>query len=464
MIKKITLVLCALVALLIFGVVMLCLWLNQQAPKEIEAAKQRLHEMGAPMTLEEALLLAVPDEKNAAPLYLELVDFSEKTSAVAEADDLLEQQVFGEYYDKDWEYILRFELRDEEWGVLEEAVEMLEQVGYFERIEAITVCSYFRPDWDFEQGPAMLIPEITPAREAGRWCLARAFLRMRANQPVAALADLKGAYVLSDQMAQGQTLINALISCAIRLMANKSLETMSREGYDLSMLDSSVWDFSMMSHWLPALDLERLGMGRVVFETLLYGSDEERMTLLQGESRAMHTIGTLGLIRWFFEYDYATYLNLMADVRGQVGFSPAELKAADAELQEQMLEAKRNYRILTCILMPTTYHVQMRMTQCEARDRLAQTGLALSAYHAEHNSYPHSLSDLVPSYLSELQLDPFSEAPLVYQWLEGGYQLYSVGVNGLDEGGVERVDADIDEGDLIWTGAGSVLKRIDLLQ
>jgi len=208
MVKKAALYLFFLVVAFVLCAVVVCLWLNSQAPKEIEAAQQRLREMGAPMTLEEALLPAVPDEQNAASLYLELVDFLEDTPAVDAADELVEQQIFGDHYDKDWEHILHMELSDEEWLTLEVAVEMLEDADYYERIEAITACSYFRPEWDFEQGPAMLIPEITPAREAARWCLARAFLRMRANQPGLALADLKEAYVLSDQMAQGQTLIN----------------------------------------------------------------------------------------------------------------------------------------------------------------------------------------------------------------------------------------------------------------
>ncbi len=65
--------------------------------------------------------------------------------------------------------------------------------------------------------------------------------------------------------------------------------------------------------------------------------------------------------------------------------------------------------------------------------------LALSAYKHQHGAYPETLSALVPEYLSAIPIDPFSDEPLCYRLDErDGYVLYSVGENGIDDGGVCR--------------------------
>ncbi len=61
--------------------------------------------------------------------------------------------------------------------------------------------------------------------------------------------------------------------------------------------------------------------------------------------------------------------------------------------------------------------------------------LALSGYHGEHHAYPADLADLTPKYLLEIPKDPFGEGDFRYKPENGGYVLYSVGQNGVDEGG-----------------------------
>ncbi|HVC99242.1 MAG TPA: hypothetical protein VND64_36595 [Pirellulales bacterium] len=61
--------------------------------------------------------------------------------------------------------------------------------------------------------------------------------------------------------------------------------------------------------------------------------------------------------------------------------------------------------------------------------------LALAQYIADHGGPPKDLADLVPRYLPEVPEDPFSGRPLVYRTEPTGYVLYSVGQNGLDDGG-----------------------------
>lgn len=70
--------------------------------------------------------------------------------------------------------------------------------------------------------------------------------------------------------------------------------------------------------------------------------------------------------------------------------------------------------------------------------RLLATELALHIYRAERGEWPASLDALVPDYLPEVPLDPFSDAPLIYRLAEdqSEYLLYSINVNRVDDGGV----------------------------
>ena len=97
----------------------------------------------------------------------------------------------------------------------------------------------------------------------------------------------------------------------------------------------------------------------------------------------------------------------------------------------------------------------------KAERRLLITALAIRAYEDERGKLPYDLGQLVPQFLQQVPLDPFDRDPmdreqgaLRYQLTDQGYQLYSVGQNGIDEGGqTPLVDAndfeDHDTGDLI---------------
>lgn len=62
--------------------------------------------------------------------------------------------------------------------------------------------------------------------------------------------------------------------------------------------------------------------------------------------------------------------------------------------------------------------------------------LALRASRLDHGAYPGDLGDLVPDYLSAVPKDPFAEdAPLRYRIGGDRYILYSIGPDGVDDGG-----------------------------
>jgi len=63
----------------------------------------------------------------------------------------------------------------------------------------------------------------------------------------------------------------------------------------------------------------------------------------------------------------------------------------------------------------------------DASRRLVLADLAVRLYRFEHGEAPAGLSDLVPSILKSVPIDPYSGKPLIYRRLDKTEQLYSVG-------------------------------------
>lgn len=83
-----------------------------------------------------------------------------------------------------------------------------------------------------------------------------------------------------------------------------------------------------------------------------------------------------------------------------------------------------------------------RDAENDTQNDLLMVTLALHAYKLDHGRYPASLSLLAPAYLSQIPADPFAQSgPLRYRTTPGGYVLYSVGPDGVDDGGKPIVDA-----------------------
>jgi hypothetical protein len=78
---------------------------------------------------------------------------------------------------------------------------------------------------------------------------------------------------------------------------------------------------------------------------------------------------------------------------------------------------------------------EMRHKRLVAHVRLLAAELAVRAYRSAQGRAPTSLEQLVPKYLQHVPLDPFSGKPMVYRPQDTNWRLYSIGEDGVDDGG-----------------------------
>ena len=78
---------------------------------------------------------------------------------------------------------------------------------------------------------------------------------------------------------------------------------------------------------------------------------------------------------------------------------------------------------------------------------LLTVAFALRAYYLDHGAYPATLAALAPGYLTRVPGDPFAKSgALVYKPTGSSYLLYSIGPDGVDNGGTACTGGYLDAG------------------
>lgn len=151
---------------------------------------------------------------------------------------------------------------------------------------------------------------------------------------------------------------------------------------------------------------------------------------------------------WYDRAAAALHLSDRAACEKEFGQIEAELKAwkKDAESPAEVIKALRGEKnpdevskelgvVLIDFFMRDIRRMKRVADQTEQGQRNLCLAFALTAFHNDHGRYPDQLDPLAPNYIQEVPKDLFSGKGLIYHPSENGYLLYSVGVNGLDDGG-----------------------------
>jgi len=145
-----------------------------------------------------------------------------------------------------------------------------------------------------------------------------------------------------------------------------------------------------------------------------------------------------------------TKINAELDSSGSGG---AELGSVIFDLlllQHRSLAERVGKSIISSLSMPVLTKIYEIDGHATMQFELTMLGFALAEYRAEHGSYPARLADLVPKYVPKVPLDLFNDEELHYQPKDDGYALWSVGLNGIDDGGKNEEDFRESESSESW--------------
>jgi hypothetical protein len=311
-----------------------------------------------------------------------------------------------------------------------------------------------------------LLPTVQRCREAAAALAARAMLRVQEGKFGDAWQDLLACHRLGRLIARGGTVIEALVGLAIDTIAGRAdLAYLERADLTAAQALDRMKDLRGLPPMPPLADKIDL-CERFLFldsaELVRRGGVDALDAFARGsvpEGPDADAEKKLTGMDWVpvLRNGNAWFDRLAAAMRLQDRTErDKELDRIDRDLQALKPATSRPWIVsyillgkdpadkkagkivedaLIALLMPAVRKVQNAHDRDEQAQRNLQVAFALAAYHADHGTYPMKLGDLAPQYLTAVPDDLFAGGPLVYHPWVKGYTLYSVGVNGQDDGG-----------------------------
>jgi hypothetical protein len=138
--------------------------------------------------------------------------------------------------------------------------------------------------------------------------------------------------------------------------------------------------------------------------------------------------------------DHSVLLSLLTRRTEAAGRPCHEQVAADRAFDVETKELPTNPRLARKLLgQVRRAGTVFRCKHAHVRSLVA--AIAAERYRRAHGTWPKTLDDLSPAFLAAVPPDPFDGAPLRYKRLADGIVVYSVGPDGIDNGGtLDRED------------------------
>jgi hypothetical protein len=124
------------------------------------------------------------------------------------------------------------------------------------------------------------------------------------------------------------------------------------------------------------------------------------------------------------------------------------------------------HEFFSAVMIPSVLGLVERMAFAQTAVDTAQVACALERCRLAEGHFPNSLESLRPKFIDKLPQDVVNGQPLKYRLIgiggQGGYLLYSVGMNETDDGGEPGAnqkggESPISEGDWVWRGGPDAL-------
>ncbi|MCE5217454.1 hypothetical protein LLH03_10570, partial [bacterium] len=322
-----------------------------------------------------------------------------------------------------------------------------------------------RFDLKWSDGFAMMMPHLAKMRAICRFCVdATAVAVVEGNSELAG-RRLKAAVAMACHATQEPSLISQLVAYAITNMAERTAEFALSKGSlseaDARAILAKITDLKLSNGMIRALQTER-AMVLDIYD--MARRDPASASALIGSSEGAEKITEW--MWWLYVKGFPSLIN--ADELAYLEFTDWSVRAAAlpwaecrSEYQKMEEWTKEHFAraLIARSVGPATYRVAQRRFETEVLLNLISGSLGLALYKQKTGQFPESL-DALARINWPVPQDPFTDGPMKYTLQGDRYLLYSVGKDGVDDGGkpVWRMashppgppPADQDLGDMPW--------------
>ena len=277
-------------------------------------------------------------------------------------------------------------------------------------------------------GGNTLLPHLNPLRDSSRLLAFDAVMRARKGDMPEAIDDLNALFRLCHSLDNEPFLI-----CQFERM---NIETLIVTSLGHVLNSAQLTDAQLVQLSQAFRDVARsTGMDRAMAADLCVGIDTFQS--VEKTRGSEYAVAYLFKFSGLYNRDYDLFLRTMSENLELTSTPfPAKLDAATA-IDRRVSQATSNrVYILSHGLLPAAASVSVKECAVIARLNLIQTVLAIERFRlANQNRLPEKLSELAPSFLPSVPMDPFDGKSLRYKKLPKGYMVYSVGEDRKDDGG-----------------------------
>ena len=312
------------------------------------------------------------------------------------------------------------------------------------------------------QGFALLLQFLGRLKGCAQVLQLRAIAGLNENQSAAALDDVQLLLRLDDFLRQEPLLIEHMVSVAITAITLQPIyEGLAQHRWNDAQLVE-------LEHALAAKDFladyQRAMRGERTFAIDFFENQritgEYKMVVFNNGKYSTETINMrLTPSAWFYQNELSCargideYLLPLVDLTNRT-VSPTNVRQTEAELKRQASHFSP-YRIQSLMTLPAVIKALRRFADIQSSVDLARVACALERYRLAHGEYPETLDALAPQFIGKLPHDVINGQPLHYRReAGGGFILYSVGWNEVDDGGTVALtksgSVDREEGDWVW--------------
>jgi hypothetical protein len=353
-------------------------------------------------------------------------------------------------------------------AILDPAQELLEHLQRFDPELGEIEQAVRRPHSQFaihwSEDFRALLPHLASLKHLTTLFSVRATARLYKHDGGGALADAFTCLRLAGAVHTEPLLISQLVRIGQHAIAVKTiaegLAAQQWNGEQLSELQHALAQSDFQQDLVRALRGERVLQNNFVDRlTRFRGPPLDAVLADDGNADAMLTL--CGWVPGWIRQNQVR-LNRYDDLSLRQALDPnwplnlVNAPPKELLLHQASLDNNSPYAVLGRLLAADCAKTQTKAARALTINRLAIIACALERYRLEHQNFPESLSELTRGYLNVSLQDPMSAENLRYERTPAdaespsSYRLWSVGLNGRDDGGIVLKQDDDAQGDWVW--------------
>ncbi|MDX6767448.1 MAG: hypothetical protein SFU85_11735 [Candidatus Methylacidiphilales bacterium] len=410
---------------------------------KIDRELKALKEMGSPLTLEE---MGIPKGRVIHPDREKLIQAAGELKSIRKDTEALYKLSNNLPTGSGWKALV-YQRQDVDWKVMKETAERLRPC--LNKFPGPLPAGEHYELPDYSQGPLTKLDLLSPALDYAKTRARLAYVEIHEGKTGEAARGVATARTTVRSMIQGDLLIERLVLVSVDgLLAEVTREILEHPKCKLE--DVSVLETAWAVSTTPE-DIRRTWrMERVCFWPWfrkIYQGDKH---LIDNFYTSMGGGSALNGVLWkwcgwlFSDSDGEAYLRSFRRLEVSLGEWCRTGDHRTVRQTTRSIEAEINGwdswgrcgHLLTSLAMPAVLNAQDTFVLGMTQEQLVRTAVALKHYQLKNRELPADLEPLIPGYLSLVPVDWMDGYPLRYhKTASGGFLLYSVGLDGVDDGG-----------------------------